>query len=166
MSAPGIPDPEPPAESSRLTWTAPGEWIEEPPSSGMRHAQYRLPGPGGDAELIVFYFGPGQGGDPMANARRWAGQFRTPDGGELGEDAVALHDRSQEVPPKLVVEARGTFVGGGMPGGPPQPPQPDFMLLGAVVQGPDANWFFKAIGPEATIESQRENFDALLASLG
>ena len=29
----------------------------------MRRAQYRISGSGGDAECVVFYFGPGQGGD-------------------------------------------------------------------------------------------------------
>ena len=50
----------------------------------MRHAQYRVPGGNGDGECIVFYFGPGEGGDPMSNARRWAGQFDQPDGSLVG----------------------------------------------------------------------------------
>src|SRR5262245_40912700 len=59
-----------------VRWKAPAGWIAETPSSPMRKAQYRVPGPGGDGECAVFYFGPGQGGDPMANAQRWVGQFK------------------------------------------------------------------------------------------
>ena len=62
----------------QLVWTVPDSWTSEPPANAMRRAQYRVPGPGGDAELVVFYFGPGEGGDPRANAERWAGQFVQP----------------------------------------------------------------------------------------
>ena len=63
-----------------LQWTAPSAWISETPSSPMRRAQYRIPGKSGDGECVVFYFGPGQGGDPMSNASRWADQFTMADG--------------------------------------------------------------------------------------
>jgi hypothetical protein len=61
--------------STSLAWDTPEAWIEETPSSGMRRAQYRVTGEAGDGECVVFYFGPGQGGDAQANAERWAGQF-------------------------------------------------------------------------------------------
>jgi hypothetical protein len=55
-----------------VVWDVPEGWTAVPPASSMRKAQYRVPGPGGDGECIVFFFGVGQGGDPMANAVRWA----------------------------------------------------------------------------------------------
>ena len=39
------------------------------------------------------------------------------------------------------------------------------MLLGAIVQGPDANWFFKLTGPRDTIEANRSGFDSLIGSM-
>jgi hypothetical protein len=39
------------------------------------------------------------------------------------------------------------------------------MLLGAVAQGPDANWFFKLTGPEATLTEHREAFRQMIQSL-
>ena len=71
---------EPPAPGSGtgmtgLSWKTPADWVARPPSSAMRKAQYRVPGEAGDAECVVFYFGPGQGGDAMANAERWAAQW-------------------------------------------------------------------------------------------
>ena len=63
-----------------LSWTTPEGWVEEEPTNAMRKAQYRIPGEAGDSELVVYYFGPGQGGDPMANCERWAGQFVQPNG--------------------------------------------------------------------------------------
>ena len=44
-------------------------------------------------------------------------------------------------------------------------PGPNYMLLGAVAEGPDANWFFRAIGPRDTLERQREAFERLVSSI-
>ena len=43
--------------------------------------------------------------------------------------------------------------------------RPNYMLLGAVAEGPDANWFFRAIGPRDTLERQREAFERLVSSI-
>ena len=34
-----------------------------------------------------------------------------------------------------------------------------------IAQGPDANWFFRATGPRATLEAQRAAFDGLVHSI-
>jgi hypothetical protein len=39
------------------------------------------------------------------------------------------------------------------------------MLLGAIARGPDANWFFRATGPRATLEAQRAGFERMIRSL-
>jgi hypothetical protein len=144
-------------------WSDPPGWVRQAPASAMRRAQYRIPGPGGDAECVVFYFGPGQGGDAEANVARWADQFRQPDG---RPSSAVLRKRTLDVGGirVLVAELTGTFVAG-MPGGPAGPDRPGYMLLGAVAAGPDANWFFKATGPKATLEAQRGAFEALIRSL-
>ncbi len=129
----------------------------------MRRAQYRVPGPAGDGECAVFYFGPGQGGDPESNVLRWADQFGQPDGGS-SRDALIRRELVVEGIPVIVAEVRGTY-SGGMTGTGPQTPRPDSMLFGAVAMGPDANWFFKLTGPEETIEGQREQFMSLVESL-
>jgi hypothetical protein len=64
----------------------------------------------------------------------------------------------------LLVEVTGTYVGG-MDGGPAGPERPDHMLLGAIAEGPDANWFFRATGPRATLEPQRAAFERLIRSI-
>jgi hypothetical protein len=66
--------------------------------------------------------------------------------------------------PVLLVEVTGTYVGG-MGSGPSGPERPNYMLLGAIAQGPDANWFFRATGPRATLEAQRAAFDGLIRSI-
>jgi hypothetical protein len=158
--APSVPAPSP---GQQLSWTLPAGWVEETPSSPMRRAQYRIPGPGGPAECAVFYFGPGQGGDAKANAARWAAQFHRPDGGPVG-DAVKTREAKVGDIPVVLVEVVGTYVGG-MGGSPPGPERPNYMLLGAIAQGPDANWFIRATGPRATLEAQRAAFEDMIRSL-
>lgn len=159
--------PVPPGTGSggtALTWTSPESWTAEAPSSSMRRAQYRVPGEAGDAECVVFYFGPGEGGDAMANALRWADQFTQPDGrssrellqtSEIDVDGISV----------LMTEVTGTYSGGMPMMGQPAQVLPDHMLLGAVAAGPDANWFFKLTGPQATVEVEREAFEAMIRSL-
>ena len=152
-----------PGGGAGLTWTAPAAWVEEPPSNPMRMKQYRIRGPKGEAELVVNYFGKGQGGDLMSNAKRWAGQFKQPGGGSAQE---ALSTSTIQVGGMrvLVVETTGTYVpmamGGEAPG-----EKPNHMLLGAIAEGPDANWFFKMTGPIETVRAQRDAFLGMLKSL-
>jgi hypothetical protein len=149
---------------SALVWSAPAAWIAEPPANTMRRAQYRIPGPGGDGECVVFYFGPGQGGDPMSNAERWAAQFEQPDG---RPPSAAMKTRTAQVGdiPVLYVETTGTYHAGSMIGMGQGVPKPGWALLGAVAQGPDAHWFFKLTAPAATAEAHRAGFEQMIASL-
>src|SRR5262245_41577281 len=151
-------DAPPPAASAAMEWATPAGWEEVTPSSQMRRAQYRVPGKAGDGECAVFYFGPGQGGDPMSNAKRWAGQFKR--GTEMKTTNMTSGSRSV-----LLVEVSGTYDGGMTMTSAPATPKPGYALLGAIVEGPDANWFFKLTGPEATIAAQRDAFLSLLQSL-
>jgi len=147
--------------ASALAWTAPGSWVVETPSNVMRKAQYRVPGPGGDGECVVFYLGPGQGGDARTNAERWAGQFVRPDGEAVrGETATRALTAGREA---LLVEATGPYMSGGMMGA-PTVPKPGWALLGAVVPGPDADWYFKLTGPEATVAAQKGAFESMIDS--
>ena len=157
------PGSSPSNEADGLTWKPPAGWAEETPTSSMRRAQYRIPGPGGLGELAVFYFGPGQGGDAKANAARWAAQFQGPDGAPVGDAAKIREVKIGDIPVTLV-EVAGTYVGG-MGSGPSGREKPNYMLLGAIARGPDANWFFRATGPRATLEAQRGAFDDLIRSI-
>jgi hypothetical protein len=147
-----------------LAWKTPEGWVSERPASAMRRAQYKVPGPDGEGECVVFYFGPGQGGDPMSNAARWASQFEQPDGRPSDEamKTSRIQVGSSDV---LLVEVTGTYDGGMTMSMQPAKQLTDYMLLGAVAEGPDANWFFKFTGPRATVEANRDKFDAMVRSL-
>jgi len=126
----------------------------------MRWAQYRVPGAAGDGECVVYYFGPGQGGDPMANAQRWAGQFTQPDGSS-SQDKMKVSTLEGGMLPLHLVEVSGTYDGGMSASGTSE----GYMLLGGIAEGPDAPWFFKFTGPEATVREQRAAFVALMESV-
>ena len=149
------------AQSKPLTWTAPSGWVAESPRSAMRKAQYGIPGKGGDAECVVFYFGPGEGGSARDNTARWVSQFRRADGKAV-TDAKTRAIKIGDIPVTMV-EVAGTYVGG--MGGRPGPEQPDQMLLGAIVEGADANWFFRATGPRATVDAARADFEKMIRSI-
>ncbi len=156
--------PTPPKDIGKgkngLTWTLPKGWKEVAPANAMRRAQFEVDGPGGKAECAVFYFGPGQGGDPLSNARRWANQFQQPDG-KPSTEVMKTGSRKAGNIDIVTVEVTGTYANT-MTGGAPKANQ---MLLGAIAQGPDAPWFFKLIGPKETVEANRKAFEQLLDSL-
>lgn len=153
-------------QGAPLSWKAPAAWKSTPPRNAMRQAQYALPPAAGDpaeGECVVFYFGKGQGGDAKANVDRWRAMFTTRDGGpapyKVGEMTVAGRVITR-------MESTGTFQPSAMTfGAAPAAPKPDWMMLGAIVPGGDANWFFRCTGPKKTLEAERANFDALLASI-
>lgn len=163
-----LPPGHPPVDSApaagELVWTVPASWVEVDPASSMRIAQYTVRGPGGDAECIVFYFGRNQGGGAMANAQRWAGQFAQPDGGSSLE-RMKVSELDGATVAVQVVEVTGTYDGGMTMTSEPARPKPGYMLLGGIAEGPDAPWFFKFTGPEATVRAEREQFLALLRSV-
>jgi len=155
-----------PSPHGELRWDTPRGWSQEKPTSPMRIAQYRVPAAqrDGDAgECVVFYFGPGQGGDAASNVARWSSQFSTPQGGPAQSRVT-----EQKLGDRLVtrVEVSGTYQPGSVSfGGETPPPRSGYMLLGAIVPGGDANWFFRCTGPETTMQANRAAFDGLLASI-
>lgn len=140
-----------------IQWALPPGWQAEPPANPMRMAQASIPGPGGEAELAIFHFGPGGGGGVQANLDRWVGQMEgaaQPEGGnfESGPYRVSW------------ITAAGTYDPGAM-GMAASEPKPGWRLLGAVVEGEGGPWFFKMVGPDATVEAAREEFFTLLRTV-
>jgi hypothetical protein len=173
---PSHPESAPPAENSGprelpagrvevagVSFSPPGVWRREQPSSPMRAAQFVIPGAGNekDALFVVYFFGSGQGGSVAENVQRWKGQF-TDASGAVAAGGVRTERRSGLN--VTIVTAQGTFASG-MPMG-PMTPEPNSALWGAIVEGPQGNVFLKATGPKATIEYAGTAFAAVLDSLG
>jgi hypothetical protein len=136
-------------ETPSLTFRLPAGWERRSPSSNMRLAEATIPGPAGAGELAVFHFGAGQGGSVDANLRRWIAQMDT-DPGTTPEQA-SFESNGLKV---TWVDVRGTLRPSSMGMG-PKADQPGYRLIGAVVEGSGGPWFFKATGPDATLEPRR-----------
>src|SRR5439155_22587125 len=138
-------------EAAGLRFSVPKAWTRVPAPSDVRAAQYKIPGAGGDAEdgeLILFYFGKGKGGGVQENLERWYGQFTQKDG-KPSKDAAVLTIRTVNGLRVTVADLAGVYtpMAGPMQKG---EPKPGYRMLGAIVEGDEGPWFFKATGPEAT----------------
>ena len=142
-----------------VSFELPEGWQEKSPTGAMRSAEATIPGEGGDAEMIVFYFGPGQGGGVEPNLQRWVGQMQMEEGTEPERGSFQVGDLTV-----THITVHGTLLPSGMGTGPSEP-QPDSTLMGAVVEGPSGPWFFKVTGPQATLEGEQEAFLEMLHTL-
>lgn len=151
-----------PAESAEIVYKAAEGWIQETPRGSMRLDQYRLPGQDGakDAELAVFVF-PGGGGNVQANIDRWIGQFKQPDGSSSTDFTEIGNTNSHDLPVTLVY-VTGTYLSGAMGGAMSgsSKEMPGFAMLAAIVETEKDPWFFKAVGPQPTIDYWRPAFES------
>jgi hypothetical protein len=150
----GLPPPsdEPPA----LTWTAPPAWASMPNPNAMRLATYRIPRAGKDSEDAEMSVSRA-GGSTEANLDRWVRQFD-----EAGKDSRATRTvRGLKI---TVVEVSGAYLSGSMMGG-ATAKKPGWSLLGAVVETKDSSYFFKMVGPTATVQSARDAFQHMIDGL-
>ena len=145
---------------------APLDWQSTTPTSTMRKAQFTLPRAAGDAEdaeLVVFYFGPGEGGTVEANLNRWYGQFAQPDSSASADKAQVTRDTADGMN-LTMVDLDGTFIAPLMPGTPESYNKPDFRMLAAVLETSEGPYFFKLVGPKKTIAQHAANFNAFMKS--
>jgi hypothetical protein len=148
-SAPSVP------AGKDVTWSAPAKWATMPNASAMRKATYKIPHTGDDKEDGEISVITASGGVD-ANIQRWAGQF--------GGAKPKTEARTPNGLKVTVVEMKGTYAGG-MPGmGAGGGPKDHWMLLGAIVDQGDVQWFFKGTGPEKTMTAAKPDFDAFVAS--
>ncbi len=147
-----------------FTMAAPPAWVAKPVTSSMRVADFMLPGAAGQAELVIYYFGAAGAGSIDANVERWLGQFTQPDGRTTREVATIEHTRLSGQDATLVSVA-GHYHAAAMPGGDAVVDKDDQALLAAIVASPSGPYFFKLVGPKATVDENAAAFRATLGSL-
>lgn len=140
-----------------FSFAVPPGWKSVTPSSPMRKAELRVPGPegtgqAGEAIITVFHFGPGQGGTVQQNVDRWFGQF---DGDNDAKGAASAKETIGTVPVTFA-RARGTFQSG-VPGQPATPLEGQ-ALLGAILESPNGDVYVKMTGPAPTVEKAEPAF--------
>ncbi len=141
----------PTAEGPGLTWTAPADWKERPPTA-MRKGSYAVPGDkGAEADFSITAF-PGDVGGELANFNRWRGQ--------LGLDPL---DQPQVDPLIARLNQNGlSFAVAEFVNRKEEKPR---RIIGAIVPYAGATWFFKLIGPEELVAREKPEFFALLQTV-
>ena len=142
------------AGSSELHWTAPSGW-EEQPATGFRKGSFLVrDADGKTADVSVTSF-PEAAGGLMANVNRWRNQLKlSPTSNEAaagtpmpvgGRDMYFVDLVSdQPIAPEKETKSR---------------------ILGGILPAEGETWFFKMIGPDQLVESQRTAFQQFLQSV-
>ena len=161
---PSVPAASQGAGIAGITWTAPVGWQMEG-EKPMRVASYRVPAAPGDLEpgdCAVFFFGSGQGGDIEANLQRWYGQIEQPDGSASSSQAKKVVQSINGVQ-VTTIEVPGTYLFSPRPMSPDKVKKNGYLLIGAIVEAPGGNVFFKLTAPMQTARTAR--FVELLQSI-
>jgi hypothetical protein len=152
--------------SCELRFKMPDGWVRQAPGSKMRIAQYKLPKADvetEDASLVVYYFGPSQGGSVDANIDRWISQMEQPGGGSpKGKSKTETFTvNGLKV---TTVDVAGTYTAEMSPGSATRYNKPGFRLRGAVVETPKGFYFAKLVGPEKTVGHWNKAFTRYIKS--
>lgn len=123
----------------------------------MRLAEYSVGG--SKTDVVVYFFGQGQGGSADANIARWRGQFSATPAAEAYEKIE--EDRGGAFPITLA-EWRGTYARGiGAEG----ERRPGHTLVAAIVPTPRGTLFFQLFGPSREVADARAGFLTTVRSL-
>ena len=139
-----------------LHMPVPKEWERAEVSSTMRKGAFTIPGPGGDAQLVVYRF-PGGAGTPEQNIDRWKGQV---EGGDAKITEVEANGLKI-----MALDVNGRFAGQAMPGVPPTPAIEEARMFAAAIGGSGDPWYFKVVGPAKTLDVWAQPWTTLLAAL-
>lgn len=137
-----------------ITSSVPADWVANEPSSGMRLLQFTVPADdaGDAAQLVVYYFGPGQGGSLEANVARWSSQFSADD--DPVEPVITPLNGNF---PATLVELTGNYARG-VGVGSASDALPNRTLLAGVVETPRGNLYPQLHGPAALVAKHRAAF--------
>ncbi|MDB4915856.1 MAG: hypothetical protein JWM95_3500 [Gemmatimonadetes bacterium] len=143
--------------------TVPATWASRAPSSAMRLAEFVAPTTdGGQAEIVVYFFGKGQGGSVASNTERWKAQFSNPDGSPVVEKITR---EGTGIFPITLAEYRGTYARGIGAGSSPEQAKAGQELLAAIVETPNGTMFAQMYGPIASVSAHREPFMNFIKNL-
>lgn len=137
--------------------TVPADWQEQPVSGGMRFKHFLLPRTEKDtrdAEVIVFYFGKGQGGGVEENVTRWKMTFDPPGGKSEALKGTAVKT--------TVFDVSGTYLHKSRPMDTSIPAErrPEHRMIGVVLETPNGPYFVRFVGPEKSVAKHKAAFDA------
>lgn len=144
--------------------TVPAGWTSRAPASAMRLAEFVVASPDATApgaEVVVYFFGKGQGGTVESNLARWKAQFSNPSGAPVPE--TVTRDSSGAFP-ITIAEYRGTYARG-IGAGSPDQARPDQALVAGIAETPRGTLFIQLFGPAGRVAAERDAFVRFLKGL-
>ncbi len=143
-----------PASGGAFTFETPPGWQQIAPSE-FRDPNFVI-GMNGEIECYVSVL-RGTGGGLQTNANRWRGQMgRAP----FTDEEFAQQPRARVLGSEaVIVDFSGDFSGMG------GETKPGYRLVGALIQTPESAIFIKMTGPDAAVESEKDNFALFAQSL-
>lgn len=137
-----------------LTFKVAEPWKKVEPSSSMRAGQLQFKDNKG-VDAVFFFFGP-RSGSAEANLKRWEAQFQ-------GAPETKTEKKKHGDAEVTYFTAKGTYLDG-PPFGGAKTPKDDFIMLAAIVPGPQGDVYVKLVGPAKTIGEATDPFNKLVAS--
>ena len=142
--------------------SVPAAWTTRAPSSSSRLAEFVLPTTtAGAGEVVVYFFGPRQGGNVDANLARWKSQFSNPDSSPVSE---AVTRDSSGAFPLTFAEYRGSYRRG-IGAGSADSVRAGQELIAAIVETPRGVLFIQLFGSIARVAAERDTFVAFVKGL-
>jgi hypothetical protein len=140
----------------------PANWVVEKPANKLRFAQFRVPKVGddkNDTEMIIFHLA-GQGGGVDANVKRWKEMFFPPRGKTLDDVAKVENLKVGDVA-ATYLDVHGTYKYKKAPFVPDSQAElrPDYRMLAVYFNSKNGPYFFRLVGPAATVAQNKKGFD-------
>jgi hypothetical protein len=148
-----------------LKFIIPAKWKIEMVESPARGGQWHVPslhGEGEGGEVVAFYFGPGVGGTARENVESWIGTMFNAEGNPAAAE-VKHHVTGGFAITQVVLFGTYNQVVS-LPGLPPEI-KPNYGLLGAVIENPQGNIYWRFTGPEALITANLPLFNKVIDSV-
>ena len=140
----------------------PPTWTPRSAASTMRLAEYTIgPATAPGAQVVVYFFGQGQGGAVAPNLTRWKAQFSHPDGSPVEE--VVTRETTGPFPITFA-EYHGTYARG-VGAGNAATAQPNQTLVAGIAETPHGTLFIQLFGPTAAVASARPEFVTFVKGL-
>jgi hypothetical protein len=140
---------------SEFIFTFSKPWVRQQVVSAMRAGQFTYDHEDenlADVELVIFFFGAGQGGGTQANIDRWVGQFE-------GTPESKTEEKEMGGKKVILLTAKGTYLesmGGPFSGN--KTPKADYTMLAAILPSDQGDVFLKLTGPTKSVEAMGDAF--------
>jgi hypothetical protein len=142
---------------------APAAWKSQDPSGKERVYQFTIPkaeGDKDDAQLIIFFFGAGQGGGIEANIQRWKNMVKPAEGAKESDTYKTSDFKVGDVKVTMF-EANGTYMFKKRAFDPEEKPEPrpDYRMVAVVFESKNGPYYIRMYGPQKTMEANRKGFE-------